>query len=56
MPRIAFIGVRISWLTLGGNQREAARLLGISHQTLRTKLRALGLTVNLALEIDDENT
>ena len=40
----------------GGNQREAARLLGISRQTLRTKLRSLGLTVNMALEIDDENT
>jgi two-component system nitrogen regulation response regulator GlnG len=40
----------------GGNQREAARLLGISRQTMRTKLRSLGLTVNLALEIEDENT
>jgi two-component system nitrogen regulation response regulator GlnG len=39
----------------GGNQREAARLLGISRQTMRTKLRFLGLTVNMALEIDDEN-
>jgi two-component system nitrogen regulation response regulator GlnG len=39
----------------GGNQREAAQLLGISRQTMRTKLRALGLTVNHALEIDDEN-
>jgi DNA-binding protein Fis len=39
----------------GGNQREAARLLGISRQTMRTKLRSLGLTVNMALEIDDEN-
>jgi two-component system nitrogen regulation response regulator GlnG len=38
-----------------GNQREAARLLGISRQTMRTKLRSLGLTVNLALEIDDES-
>jgi DNA-binding NtrC family response regulator len=38
----------------GGNQREAARILGISRQTMRTKLRSLGLTVNLALEIDDE--
>jgi two-component system nitrogen regulation response regulator GlnG len=38
----------------GGNQREAARLLGISRQTMRTKLRSLGLTVNLALEIEDE--
>jgi DNA-binding NtrC family response regulator len=37
-----------------GNQREAARLLGISRQTMRTKLRSLGLTVNLALEIEDE--
>jgi DNA-binding NtrC family response regulator len=34
--------------------REAARQLGISRQTMRSKLRSLGLTVNLALEIDDE--
>jgi DNA-binding protein Fis len=40
----------------GGNQREVAQLLGISRQTMRTKLRSLGLTVNMALEIDDENT
>jgi two-component system nitrogen regulation response regulator GlnG len=40
----------------GGNQREAARLLRISRQTMRTKLRSLGLTVNLALEIDDDHT
>jgi len=38
----------------GGNQREAARLLGISRQTMRTKLRSLGLTVNLTPEIEDE--
>jgi two-component system nitrogen regulation response regulator GlnG len=37
-----------------GNQREAARVLGISRQTIRTKLRSLGLTVNLALEIEDD--
>jgi DNA-binding NtrC family response regulator len=40
----------------GGNQREAARVLGISRQTIRTKLRSLGLTVNLALDIDDEGS
>jgi DNA-binding NtrC family response regulator len=39
----------------GGNQREAARMLGISRQTMRTKLRSLGLTVSHALEIEDEN-
>jgi two-component system nitrogen regulation response regulator GlnG len=37
-----------------GNQRDAARLLGISRQTMRSKLRALGLTVGLAVDIDDE--
>ncbi len=40
----------------GGNQREAARLLGISRQTMRTKLRSLGLTVNLTPEIEDESS
>jgi DNA-binding NtrC family response regulator len=38
----------------GGNQREAAKLLGISRQTMRSRLRSLGLTVNMALEIEDE--
>ncbi|MCE9578051.1 MAG: sigma-54 dependent transcriptional regulator [Deltaproteobacteria bacterium] len=38
-----------------GNQREAAHLLGISRQTMRTKLRALGLTISPAFEIDDES-
>src|SRR5262249_2864219 len=28
-----------------GNHRDAARLLGISRQTMRTRFRALGLTV-----------
>jgi two-component system nitrogen regulation response regulator GlnG len=37
-----------------GNQQAAARLLGIARQTMRAKLRALGLSVNMALEIDDE--
>jgi len=40
----------------GGSQREAAHILGISRQTLRTKLRALGLSVSLALEIEDESS
>jgi len=35
-----------------GNQRDAARLLGISRQTMRTKLRALGMQVTHALESD----
>jgi DNA-binding NtrC family response regulator len=38
----------------GGNQREAAQILGISRQTMRTRLRSLGLTVNLTPEIEDE--
>jgi DNA-binding NtrC family response regulator len=37
----------------GGNQRDAALLLGMSRQTMRTKLRALGLTVTHALGIED---
>ncbi len=40
----------------GGNQRDAARLLGISRQTIRTRLRSLGLMVNLAVEIEDESS
>jgi DNA-binding NtrC family response regulator len=39
----------------GGNQRDAARILGISRQTMRTKLRALGLSVNLAIAIEDDS-
>ncbi len=33
-----------------GNQRDAARVLGISRQTMRTKLRALGLQVTPMVE------
>ena len=33
-----------------GNQREAALLLGISRQTMRVKLRALGMQVTHAIE------
>ncbi|HXK20473.1 MAG TPA: sigma-54 dependent transcriptional regulator, partial [Polyangiaceae bacterium] len=36
-----------------GNQREAARLLGISRQTMRVKLRALGMQVTHAVETQD---
>jgi DNA-binding protein Fis len=39
----------------GGNQYQAARLLGIARQTLRQKLRDLGLHVTQALEADDNH-
>jgi two-component system nitrogen regulation response regulator GlnG len=39
----------------GGSQHQAARLLGIARQTLRLKLRELGLRVTQAVEADDEN-
>ena len=38
----------------GGNHREAAGILGISRQTMRVKLRALGLHVAHSVELDDE--
>ncbi|MES1178323.1 MAG: sigma-54 dependent transcriptional regulator [Myxococcales bacterium] len=38
-----------------GNQRDAARLLGISRQTLRTKMRALGLQVTHSVESNDDD-
>jgi two-component system nitrogen regulation response regulator GlnG len=38
----------------GGNQHQAARLLGIARQTLRQKLRDLGLHVTHALEADED--
>ncbi len=37
-----------------GNHRQAARVIGISRQTLRTKMRALGLHVAHSVEPDDE--
>src|SRR5262249_17514077 len=37
-----------------GNQREAARLLGISRQTMRVRLRALGLHISRSVEFDDD--
>src|SRR5438094_1818233 len=38
----------------GGNQHQAARLLGIARQTLRLKLRELGLHVTHAVEADED--
>jgi len=37
-----------------GNQHQAARLLGIARQTLRGKLRELGLHVSQTVELDDD--
>jgi DNA-binding protein Fis len=39
----------------GGNQNQAARLLGIARQTLRQKLRDLGLHVTQLVEADEDN-
>src|SRR5437660_8051469 len=38
----------------GGNQHQAARLLGIARQTLRQKLRDLGLHLTHSVEADDD--
>ncbi len=37
-----------------GNHRQAARVIGISRQTMRVKMRALGLHVAHSVEADDE--
>ena len=39
----------------GGSQHKAARILGIARQTLRLKLRDLGLHVAQSVEADDDN-
>jgi two-component system nitrogen regulation response regulator GlnG len=39
----------------GGNQHQAARLLGIARQTLRQKLRDLGLHVSHSVEANEED-
>jgi two-component system nitrogen regulation response regulator GlnG len=39
----------------GGNQHQAARLLGIARQTLRQKLRDLGLHITHSIETDDND-
>ena len=38
----------------GGNQHQAAQLLGIARQTLRVKLRDLGLSVSHSVEADED--
>ncbi len=38
----------------GGNQVQAARILGITRGSLRTKIRALGLTIERSVSSDDE--
>src|SRR5262249_55301619 len=38
----------------GGNQHQAARVLGIARQTLRTKLRDIGLHITRSVEGDKE--
>ncbi len=38
----------------GGSQHQAARLLGIARQTLRLKLRDLGMRVTQSVEADEE--
>ena len=38
-----------------GNHREASRLLGISRQTMRMRLRSMGLHVSHSVESDDED-
>jgi DNA-binding NtrC family response regulator len=39
----------------GGSQHRASRLLGIARQTLRLKLRDLGMRVTQSVEADDDN-
>ena len=39
----------------GGNQHQAARLLGIARQTLRQKLRDLGLHVTHSVEANEDD-
>ncbi len=39
----------------GGNQVQAARILGITRGSLRTKIRALGITIERSVSADDES-
>jgi DNA-binding NtrC family response regulator len=39
-----------------GNQHQAAQLLGIARQTLRTKLRDLGLHVTHSIDADEDKS
>jgi two-component system nitrogen regulation response regulator GlnG len=47
--------IRLALRHTHGNQVQAARLLGISRQTLRAKTRELGLSVSGAEEDGHEN-
>jgi two-component system nitrogen regulation response regulator GlnG len=38
-----------------GNQHQAARLLGIARQTLRQKLRDLGLHISHSVEAEEDD-
>jgi two-component system, NtrC family, response regulator AtoC len=38
----------------GGNQLQAARILGITRGSLRTKIRALGISIARAVWSDDD--
>jgi DNA-binding protein Fis len=40
----------------GGNQHQAAQLLGIARQTLRQKLRELGLHVTQSVETNETDS
>jgi len=37
-----------------GNQVQAARILGITRGSLRTKIRALGITIGRSVWTDDD--
>jgi len=39
----------------GGNQSRAAKILGITRGSLRNKIRELGITINQAVNIDEES-
>ena len=39
----------------GGSQHQAARLLGIARQSLRQKLRDLGLRVTPSVQADEDD-
>ena len=38
----------------GGNQSRAAKILGITRGSLRNKIRELGITINQAVNVDDD--
>jgi two-component system nitrogen regulation response regulator GlnG len=46
--------LRLTLRHTGGNQVQAARLLGISRQTLRQKIRQLGVGIGPSAEEEKE--